>query len=267
MSTATELIEAATEAAEYSFVPYSRSGAACVVLLSDGHIIPGVRVESASFTLLIPPLVNAFSTAAALNRTDIAAVASSEPFRREDIAYLSEVYTGAFTPVGERLAVRRASDGLPDIKGRLSPVVDTANSTGDEDLFALTREIASRAVVPESSFPVAGLLVFSDGSAIPGVNVEHSDWTRGICAERNTIGTMVSYGFSDPERLYLTCSLDTGCTPCGACRQLLNEFAPAASIIMDRGAGRSEVVTPKDLLPGFFSGGAIPMSSHRSNKN
>lgn len=255
-TTADLLRSVADEAAARSLVPYSGLVQGCVLLLSDGALVPGSRVESASFSLLIPPIVNAFSTAAALGRTDILAIAAPEAFKREDLAFMTETFAGSFEPVSEGLAVRPDVGDLPVPAEPVSPFVDFDGS--DAAAIEAVRRIAQRAVVPESEFPVGCLIVLASGKAVPGVNVEHTDWSRVICAERNALGTMVSYGLTAPARIYLTCTRDTSCTPCGACRQLLAELASEATLCMDRGAGAVECTTPVDLLPGFFAGSSIP---------
>ncbi len=84
--------------------------------------------------------------------------------------------------------------------------------------------------------------------------MEHEDWTRILCAERNALGTAISYGLTGLHTMYLTCLCDPQGTPCGACRQLLTEQAPALVLWMDRGDAPPASATPEALLPGFFSG-------------
>ncbi|MDX1740955.1 MAG: hypothetical protein R3178_06660, partial [Rhodothermales bacterium] len=111
--------------------------------------------------------------------------------------------------------------------------------------------------IPESSFPVGCVAVLENGLAVPGVNVEHPDWTRILCAERNVAGTVASYGLPPISRLYLSCPEDPAGSPCGACRQVLAELAPGSTIVMDRNPGAAETTTPEKLLPGSFTGTAL----------
>ena len=235
-------------------VPYSNVPRGCILLLSDGTLIPGVRVESASFSLTIHEAVNAFSTAAALARHDIAAIVTSHDLLDADIAFLAHTFAGRFEPAGAQIAVAAGAD-LPEPGAILDPVLEV--EPGDKSLLEATRRLGDRAVVPASGFPVSCIAVGDNGRAIPGVNVEHDDWSRIICAERNALGTLVSYGLGALCSLYLSCPRDSGCTPCGACRQLLAELAPDAVIMMDRGSIAAERTTPADLLPHFFSGRAV----------
>lgn len=250
--------------AAHSHVLYSGRPRAAVLLLSDGQWIPGVRVESASFSLTIPALLNAFSTAVALERTDVLAIVQSEPIRNTDEIYLESLYGPRTLRVAENAFLVEDISQLPDARGPLDPFIPGSAPGSPVEGVEVVRQIAQRAHVPESSFPVGTVLIDHDGRMIPGVNVEHEDWSRILCAERNALGTAISYGIRDLRRLYLTCSRDHTCTPCGACRQLLAELAPQMTLFLDRGLEPPEETTPKELLPGFFSGNMI---AHERNFN
>ena len=127
---------------------------------------------------------------------------------------------------------------------------------------AQARRLAERAYTPASEFPVGALLDVGGGRLVPGVNVEHPDWNRILCAERNALGTAYAYGVADAiSALYLSCPLDPSGTPCGACRQWLVELTPEIPLWMDRSDAPPDKRTPEALLPGSFSGRAIPRSS------
>ena len=127
--------------------------------------------------------------------------------------------------------------------------------------IALAREVASRAHTPESAFPVGCVLLTHEGRLLPGVNVEHNDWSRILCAERNALGTAVSWGQTQAQAAYLACLKDPTGSPCGACRQLLAELAPDATVWMDRGEASPEATTPARLLPGAFHGQGLIRSA------
>lgn len=244
----------ARAAAARAYVPYSGRHEAVLLWLADGTWIPGVRVESASFSLLIPGLFNAFSTAAALDRRAIAAVVASRPLLPEEQAFLRTMHEGTFRQVAPD--VWRADDTpAPEaVAEAVSPFLDASSPATPEAGVALAQAVARRAFIPESNFPVGCVLETDEGRLIPGVNVEHTDWTRTLCAERNALGTALSYGISTFRRLFLSCPHDPSGTPCGACRQLLAELAPEAPLWMDRGPDTPACTTPADLLPGYFSG-------------
>jgi cytidine deaminase len=254
------LLRHAADVAERSHVPYSGRPQGCVILLEDGSLVAGARVESASFSLVIPASINALSTLAAMGRRDAVAMAISREPASADRAVLESTFAGTFKESTPGIFRRSTRDNLPAPTTWLDPRVPTPS-----DGIADARAIAERAIVPESDFPVGCIAVTRDDISVPGVNVEHEDWARVICAERNALGTIVTYGLGEVKTLYLTCLRDPNGTPCGACRQLLAELAPEAEICMDRGDAPPLTATPSSLLPGAFAGGAIPTRSGSSS--
>jgi len=240
-----------------SYTPYSHHPVASAVLLSDGTWVPGVRVENASFSLVIPSLLNAVTTAFASGRRDIVGAVQSEPFSEADLAYIKGGFGGEMKRVAAEV-VMQAKGPLPlRVEDRLDPFLPDPPPKTPEQGIALARAVASLAYTPESAFPVGCVLVLEDGRMIPGVNVEHPDWPRILCAERNALGTACSYACLLPQTLYLTCPLDDHGSPCGACRQILTELSPTLALWMDRGPRPPEKTTPALLLPGFFEGGSL----------
>lgn len=244
-----DLVALANSLAERSYAPYSGVGCACVVLLSDGTWVPGVRVESASFPLLIPAAMNAVTTAVASGRKDFAAAAASRTFGGVDRDYLDAFFADA--RFEENIA--RSSHPIPHIGDRLSPTMQDETT----DLTELARYAATRAHVPESDFPVGCILETANGGLIPGCNVEHADWNLTLCAERNAVGTAVTYGLTPWGRMYVSCVKDPTGSPCGACRQVLVEHAPNMPLVMDRGSEAPEIRTAADLLPAYFAGASL----------
>lgn len=260
-STLRALEDHASAYATRAYVPFSGEPDAVVLLLSNGDWIPGVRIESASFSLTIPSVLNAYTTAVALGRAeDIVAVIASRALRTEEAVYLRALPGPRLTAVDDHVQVRSEGDAVQEA----GPLADDAlppylHATVDSPAsgIALARRVAERAYTPASQFPVGAVLRMADGSLVPGVNVEHEDWARILCAERNALGTAWSYGHTDVETLYLTCPLDAEGTPCGACRQLLAELAPTATLWMDRHDAPPASAQPGTLLPGSFSGRAL----------
>lgn len=238
-------------------VPYTRAPEAAALLLADGAWVPGVRVESASFSLLLPPLLNALTTATALDRRDVVAAALSRPLTPAERLFLPGALGVGFDAAGKDALVRRDVEALPALAERLEPLLGAPAPADPAAGVALARGVAARAHAPASRFPVGCVLQTAGGALIPGVNVEHEDWTRTLCAERSALGTAVTYGYADLETLYLSCPTDPEGTPCGACRQLLVELAPEAMLWMDRTPKPPAAARPADLLPGSFRGHAL----------
>ena len=248
-------------AAARAVAPYSGRREAAVLLLADGSWVPGVRFESASFSLTMPAVVNAFTTAVAAGRRDVVAAAFSGPALEEEALYLADSPAGRFGRAAADLFVRAGEAALPPVGERLAPFLPGPPPSSPAQGIALAREVARRAHVPESGFPVGCVLVGEDGRMIPGVNVEHRDWARILCAERNALGTAASYGVDPLSRLYLSCPSDPAGTPCGACRQHLAEHAREIRLWMDRGDAPPEETNPEQLLPGSFAGSTLSRSA------
>jgi homotetrameric cytidine deaminase len=194
--------------------------------------------------------MNAVSTAIAAGRQDIVAAVSNRPFGGADQDYLSAFLSDA-TFDGN---VARSSDPLLVVGDRLDPVI---KEPGPTDSNSLAHDAARLAHVPESDFPVGCILETLNGGLIPGCNVEHADWNLTLCAERNAIGTAVTYGFKPWARMHVVCLKDPTGSPCGACRQVLVEHAPDMPLIMDRGNREPEIRSAADLLPAYFAGASL----------
>lgn len=122
------------------------------------------------------------------------------------------------------------------------------------NLLALARQAATRAYAPYSFFPVGAAAITADGAIFTGSNVENSSYGLTICAERSAVSAAVSAGHREILAVAVSAPRKPGTTPCGACRQVLNEFRPRTgdmTVILDDGQeGLS--VTLEQLLPRSF---------------
>lgn len=251
-----ELRTYASSAAERAHTPFSGRPEGAALLLSDGAWVPGTRVESATYSLLIPPLLNAFTTAVAVGRRDVVAAATSYPLRAEDALFLEQALGSSLNRPDDNVLAR--SSDLPETAEMLRATFSGQPPAGPEEGIEQARSLARRAHVPQSNYRVGCLLASKNGELVPGVNVEHPDWSRILCAERSAIGTTVTFGIA-PRELYLSCLSDPSGTPCGACRQVLIELAPEATLWIDRGTDPPEKTTVEALLPGAFRGRTLSL--------
>jgi cytidine deaminase len=107
------------------------------------------------------------------------------------------------------------------------------------------------AYAPYSKFPVGAAVLAEDGRVFPGCNVENSSFGLTVCAERNAVAAAVVAG-ARPTAVAVVAN-GTAVAPCGACRQVLAEFAAAMPVILATSAGGDRQVTSLDvLLPGAF---------------
>jgi cytidine deaminase len=125
---------------------------------------------------------------------------------------------------------------------------------GDLDaLIVRARDVALRAYVPYSRFRVGAALEDAHGVVYVGCNVENASYGLTICAERNAIFSAVAAGAERPFRALAVSCIDVaegGCSPCGACRQVIAEHFNGDAPVQVDGLGR---FTPNDLLPHGFA--------------
>lgn len=123
----------------------------------------------------------------------------------------------------------------------------------DQALVELAFTMLDRAYVPYSRFPVGAALLCAGGTVFTGCNVENAAYGSTICAERTALVKAVSEGHRDDfVRLAVVGRGDDYCWPCGACRQMLYEFAPNLRVLAARGDGEYKEVTLSELLPCGF---------------
>lgn len=121
-------------------------------------------------------------------------------------------------------------------------------------LLATARDFATRAYVPYSHFPVGAALLLEDGSIVGGVNIENASYPLTICGERSAVATAASQGHRTIHAVAVSAPKAPATTPCGACRQVLNEFKPVDAdmiVLLDEGASWQET-TLRELLPAAF---------------
>ena len=123
-----------------------------------------------------------------------------------------------------------------------------------DQLIAAARAAADHAYVPYSGFPVGAAVLTASGEIISGVNIENASYGLTVCGERVAIQTAAARGHRELLAVAVSAPKATGTTPCGACRQVINEFKPADRemyVILDYFDSIS-VVPFSHLLPDSF---------------
>ncbi len=115
--------------------------------------------------------------------------------------------------------------------------------------------VRERAYVPYSGFAVGAALVDEAGQVFSGCNVENVSYGLSSCAERNAIFAAVGQGARRVVAVAVVTSADAPTPPCGACRQVLLEFAADGDmdVVMATTAGDRRATRLSALLPEGFS--------------
>ena len=125
------------------------------------------------------------------------------------------------------------------------------------DKYGLIRAAARArqgAVAPYSKFKVGAALQTREGVIITGANVESASYGLTCCAERVALFNALTAGKRNFTAVAVVARMPGGAMPCGACRQLLVEYAPNATVwVADSRALRAiKEFTVSALMPGAF---------------
>lgn len=118
----------------------------------------------------------------------------------------------------------------------------------------------TNAYTPYSKFKVGAAILLKDGKYITGCNVENSSYGLCICGERNALFQMIAKGYTK-EDVVAFCVIgqtDDPISPCGACRQVMEELLkPDTPVILTNLERKIKITNVKELLPYSFSGDSL----------
>jgi len=122
------------------------------------------------------------------------------------------------------------------------------------ELINIARKAAKNAYCPYSNFHV-GAAVLANGKIYTGCNIENASYGLTICAERVAIFKAMADGKRNINAIAISC-IDSKESdraelkmPCGACRQVISEFADENTVILVDGVGQFKIT---DILPKAF---------------
>jgi len=113
-----------------------------------------------------------------------------------------------------------------------------------KELFDAAVKVKEKAYAPYSDFHVGSALRTKSGKIFTGCNVENSSYGVTICAERNAIFKMVSEGEQEISAILIVGDTEKFLPPCGACRQVMAEFAMKDT----RGDPSIRILTEQELI-------------------
>jgi cytidine deaminase len=122
-----------------------------------------------------------------------------------------------------------------------------------KQLIRAARKAMKNAYAPYSHFRVGAALLTAKGEMFLGCNVENASYGVTNCAERTAIFSAVAQ--SGPKlkirAIAIVNDQDVPCSPCGACRQVIYQFGPEATVIFKSSKGWKETPIAKLLPEGF----------------
>ena len=122
-----------------------------------------------------------------------------------------------------------------------------------EKLIVAAWEARKNAYAPYSHFAVGAAVLTTDGHIYTGCNIENVSYGLTNCAERTAIFQAVAHGKREFTHLAICTDTATWTAPCGACRQVMLEFAPQMQVIMVNSRGERKQLSVAELMPDAFA--------------
>lgn len=217
-----------------AYTPYSGNPRACIVEGRSGTCYQGVRIENISFPLTISAVQAACSIC--LSYGDVPKVIYlSDNIKSQDRFWIHEFDC-------EVIEMK-----YPSNCSFVGYVIPSSFEKGSE-----LKNLLSKAVTPNSNFPVSALL-FSEEGVITGVNIEVSVWSMGLCAERIALSKAIAMGVKSFKNIAVHTLKGEFSSPCGACRQVLFEHLPLSKAELHHADGTYSEHFFQDLLPFSFT--------------
>jgi cytidine deaminase len=121
-------------------------------------------------------------------------------------------------------------------------------------LIKKANDARAKSYCPYSGFAVGAALLCADGTIFTGANIENASYTPTICAERVAFFQAVHAGHRDFTAIAIVGGskgkdIDSLCTPCGVCRQVMSEFCKGDFLIILAGEKEPLVLTLDELMP------------------
>ncbi len=122
----------------------------------------------------------------------------------------------------------------------------------DSALYQAAVASREKALALYSQFRVGAALQCTDGTIFTGCNIESASYGLTICAERTALFKALSDGQHKFSRILVVADTQELTPPCGACRQVLWDFAPQIEVVIANLSGDAKIFRMTDLFPNPF---------------
>jgi cytidine deaminase len=120
-------------------------------------------------------------------------------------------------------------------------------------MISKAHSVLANSYAPYSKFNVACCIQSDKGNLYTGINIENGSYSLAVCAETSAIAAMVTAGEQRIQSMVVLAGTNELCSPCGACRQRIHEFAtPDTMIHLCDKDSILRSITIKELLPLAF---------------
>lgn len=139
----------------------------------------------------------------------------------------------------------------------VKPPTDPAADATEAELLAAAWQAREGAMARFSGFAVGCAMLDGEGRVWTGANIENASYTLGLCAERVTLFYALTHGARDIRRIAVVTGAAAPTSPCGACRQILFEFAGDATLVAAVADGQVLRTSTRELLPHGFDASSL----------
>lgn len=216
-----------------AYVPYSKKPDACIVHGDKGGYFLGVRIENISYPLTISSVQAACCIC--LSYGQIPKIIFSSSDKDPQLDYWGKEFNceSIISKIPANFTLKEYGE---------NPVSNKKDHL---------KKLLHSAVTPNSNFPVSAILS-TVNKCYTGVNVEVSDWSKGLCAERIALCKAIADNASDFISISVQTLKGEFSSPCGACRQVIFEHIPLIKAELFHADNTLSKHFIMDLLPFSF---------------